>query len=543
MQPCINQKGMMQLLTEKEFLFTWQHTDFTTYNETDIREDFIKDLLYILGYSKNTINDIIREKALDISEPFQRIGRQRVQIDYVPTIRLKSFWILEAKPGNIQDMNIGDMLQAYLYATHPEIQVPYIVLCNGWSLLIFDVQERKNWQMPFFSISNANCYERFEELKSILSAQNMLSFQRKKILKQIRDTFEVEIDINQFQIFKSNFNKMGYDLEKRIKENEKELWRTAFKKADEEELRRIKDADNKTLIIWMDIIGYCSGRYYLEYVKRLEVANPQERCNMLRLLMQTYLGRCHSIFKINCMLIFLNVVKKKLVVESSPFMNSPEKTLIEIVKHNITYMEKSEMQNALIHMENLCCKLSAIVIKNELMDVLNKKVRELEKNMPIEEKIIRKPTVAREMVPLINLYAEMLWRLYSYKNSVSEMYNYIWGLQCLIEEMKKQGEIKAYPDDDSDMLWYEAYGDSFDLLYTVSVRTLNSDFGLFEELGLESNILELGKMQREEAIKYIPKAKKRPNDYKMSDKLVREIIIALINSIQIIKQNKDDIVK
>lgn len=528
------------MLSEKEFIFAWQHTDFSTYNEMDIREDFIKDLLYILGYSKNTINDIIREKTLDITEPFQRIGRKRVQIDYVPTIRLKSFWILEAKPGNIRDMNTGDMLQAYLYATHPEIQVPYIVLCNGWNLSVFDLQERENWQTPFFIISNTNCHEKFEELKSILSAKNMLSFQRKKLLKQIRDTFEVEIDINQFQLFKSDFNKMGYDLEKRIMENEKELWRTAFKKADEEELNRIKNADNKTLINWMDIIGYSSGRYYLEYVRRLEGANPQERSNMLRLLMQTYLGRCHSIFKINCMLILINVVKKKLVVESSPFMNSPEKTLIEIVKYNLTYMEESEMQNALIHMENLCCKFSAIIIKNGLMDVLYKKVKELEKNMPVEEKIIRKPTVAREMVPLINIYAEMLWRSFSFKNSVPEMWKCIWGLQCLIEEMEKQGEVPKYPDGDWDLLSYESYGDSYDLLYTITIRKLNSDFGLFNDLGLESNLLELGKMQREEVTKYIPKAKKRPDDYKMNDKIIWEVIVALINSIEIMKQNNDD---
>jgi len=88
------------------------------------------------------------------------------------------------------------------------------------------------------------------------------------------------------------------------------------------------------------------------------------------------------------------------------------------------------------------------------METLHLRVKELEKNMSIEEKIIKKPTVASKMVPLINIYAELLWRLYSHKNSVQEMWAYNWGLQYLIEDIEKQGRIKQYPDDDYDLLWY-----------------------------------------------------------------------------------------
>ena len=106
----------------------------------DIREEFVRPLLHILGYSKNTINDIETEKSLRLSESFQRIGRKVVRIDYVPTIRLKAYWIIEAKSGDPKEMEIGDMLQAYLYATHPEIQASFIVICNGWELKIESVK-------------------------------------------------------------------------------------------------------------------------------------------------------------------------------------------------------------------------------------------------------------------------------------------------------------------------------------------------------------------------------------------------------------------
>ena len=161
-------------MTERDFITYWKNTDFSEYNEMDVREEFISQLLHLLGYSKNTVNNIIREKTLQLTQPFQRVGRKRIQIDYAPTIRLKSFWILEAKPGNVKEMDEGDLLQAYLYASHPEIQAEYIVLCNGWKLMVYDVHQVMDWDIPFFEISNEDCESKFQELKQILSAKTML---------------------------------------------------------------------------------------------------------------------------------------------------------------------------------------------------------------------------------------------------------------------------------------------------------------------------------------------------------------------------------
>lgn len=62
------------MFSEEGFIQYWQQTDFSNFTERDIREEFITRMLYLLGYSKNTINDIIREKSLQLSEPFQRLG-------------------------------------------------------------------------------------------------------------------------------------------------------------------------------------------------------------------------------------------------------------------------------------------------------------------------------------------------------------------------------------------------------------------------------------------------------------------------------------
>lgn len=521
------------MFTEKEFLYRWRQTDFSNYNEIDIREDFIRDLLYILGYSKNTINNIIREQTLDISEPFQRIGRKRVQIDYVPTIRLKSFWILEAKPGNEFKMDIGDMLQAYLYATHPEIQVPYIVLCNGWELQIYDVNERENWNKPFFTINHENCNKKFEELRSILSADKMLGFQRKKLLKQVGDTFEVEFDMKRFSEFKSRFNKLGIDLEKQIKKNEKELWRNAYRKAEKEEMRKIKMADDKELIKLMDMLGYASGKYKNEYYDRIVSANPDERTRLIRLLQQYYLGRPHSIFKINCMLVLHNVVEDNIKVEKSNFVKEPNEFLCDVVKRNLSYFNESEMQNALAHMDKLCCKASALIIKNGFMDLFHKLKIERIKIMPAEEHIINKPTVAKLMVPLIVMYAELLWRLYAYKRSVNEMWKFNWTLIKLIEEMEKHGEVKAYPDEDSDLLWYEHYSDTYDLLYTLTLSHIKKNASLYK--GIDEKLVEYIESSNEEAIALMPKPKPlTESDFEIEPSIIQEIYVTALEAYKLV---------
>lgn len=125
-------------MIKKEFIDEWKRTDFSTYNEMDVRENFIAPLLKLLGYGKNKVNDVLTERSLKLTEPFQRIGRKNIRIDYMPTIRLKSFWIMEAKPG-YAELEIGDFLQAYFYAVHPEVQVQYIVLCNGKRIDIYNI--------------------------------------------------------------------------------------------------------------------------------------------------------------------------------------------------------------------------------------------------------------------------------------------------------------------------------------------------------------------------------------------------------------------
>lgn len=490
-------------MTEREFINYWKNTDFLTYNEIDVREDFIAPLLKVLGYSKNTVNNIVREKTLGLTEPFQRLGRQRVQIDYMPTIRLKSFWILEAKPGNIKEMDVGDLLQAYLYATHPEIQAQYIVLCNGHSLMIFDVYQIENWCEPVFEITQNDCQDKFLELKEILSVKTMLEYRRKRLLQQIQDTFEVELDVGHWNSFVNEINKRKHPIEKKIKENVREFQRSDFEKNRKQKRQALQNADDATVLGWMALSGPRTAELYLEYYSRIKKADTVKRAELLRKLMQRYWGRCHAEYKCDCLAILFLIVKEKLEIAKNPFLNEPEAILCEIIKGNLTYHRDNTMQNALDYLDKICCKFSYLLLLNSSMSIMSERVDAIRSSMAIEELLVERPSVAREMVKLINICTDYLWMYLSNVTSEQGIWVNIRVLDIFIQSLNDR-ELPKYPDDDDDLLQYNLYGDKDDYLFRVSYMIINQYKSVVKNLSLDSEVLAIIFSDREVAMKFMP---------------------------------------
>ena len=53
--------------------------DFSTFNETDIREEFLTPLLTLLGYNKGGNYEIEREESFNLKNMFLQIGRERIK--------------------------------------------------------------------------------------------------------------------------------------------------------------------------------------------------------------------------------------------------------------------------------------------------------------------------------------------------------------------------------------------------------------------------------------------------------------------------------
>jgi hypothetical protein len=113
------------------------------FKEDSVREEMIVPILKALGYGPERPNKIIRSKKL--LHPFVSIGSvtQNIYItpDYILEVNGRFAWTFEAKAPAEKLMNSKHIEQAYSYAIHSEIRVPYFALCNGREFVLYHVSK------------------------------------------------------------------------------------------------------------------------------------------------------------------------------------------------------------------------------------------------------------------------------------------------------------------------------------------------------------------------------------------------------------------
>jgi hypothetical protein len=102
-------------------------------------------LLKALGYSASPPYRIIRSKTLE--HPFVYFGTVKKGITIIPDYILERdgqySWILDAKAPS-ENIDTGkNVEQAYSYAMHRDVRVPFYALCNGHKLVVFHVNQEK----------------------------------------------------------------------------------------------------------------------------------------------------------------------------------------------------------------------------------------------------------------------------------------------------------------------------------------------------------------------------------------------------------------
>jgi len=138
------------------------------FNENAVREEIIKPLLEVLGYSRfdntNTIVDGYRLK-----DPFVTKGTKKESIeiipDYIIQVNNKAAFIVEAKAPTEKISEDRHIKQAHSYANHHEINVGIFMLCNGKELAVFSTKKvEKLFQLCIASASEEEWGELFELL-------------------------------------------------------------------------------------------------------------------------------------------------------------------------------------------------------------------------------------------------------------------------------------------------------------------------------------------------------------------------------------------
>src|SRR6187200_693646 len=125
---------------------------FAGKSERAVREEWIRPLLEHLGYGIDTLNDVRYEERLALRNPRRRIGSETRIVDYIPTVLGHGLWIIEAKAPEARDSWDDAISQGWLYATHPEVDVPLMAIADGTRIAVYDVT-RVDWDQPVIDLA------------------------------------------------------------------------------------------------------------------------------------------------------------------------------------------------------------------------------------------------------------------------------------------------------------------------------------------------------------------------------------------------------
>jgi len=88
---------------QKDELARLASLNFATFNESDVREEFLVCLVTLLGYERNSDYQVLREHSYNLHPLFLNVGSSRIRLDYRFNVYKIGFWLLEAKEGRCAD--------------------------------------------------------------------------------------------------------------------------------------------------------------------------------------------------------------------------------------------------------------------------------------------------------------------------------------------------------------------------------------------------------------------------------------------------------
>jgi hypothetical protein len=197
---------------EKKELKRLASLDFSGWTEADVREEFIVPLLVLLGYRKDRDYSISREESYRLNPLFLQVGRDRIKLDYLCTVRKQKFWIIEAKPGGdpkhekLPEIGDEDIAQAYFYSQHSSVDARYFIVTNGWYIHLYDRDEMNEHLHPIISIRHNDLENSFELLDRYIGSTQLLYTLKSKILKDIETTLSAEVYLDRLDEFIEEVN-------------------------------------------------------------------------------------------------------------------------------------------------------------------------------------------------------------------------------------------------------------------------------------------------------------------------------------------------
>ena len=486
-------------LPERAFLETWKRIDFSAYNETEVREEFIIHLLHSLGWRKGTTYDLEMEKPLKLSAPFHRIGREQVNIDYAPSIRKRYFWLIEAKPGKEREMRMGDLLQAHLYAVHPEIQARLIVLTNGWEVRVYDALAVRSWDDPVLVVKQGDPEDQFLALKEMLGAESMLAHQRTRLLDIVRTTLESEVDLNAFDKTAWQLRKLATDGRAIVQENVRKAWMDSMHDYYEAEKTALEKDPIDIVMLKMDFPVDARPPPMNEYVRRVRDADPVERARLVDLLAMNYRGRPHNVFRTGALRILVDLAEAGVDVPRSDYVKSIQGCISELALANSMYW--SGVVRAVCHLDNVSLR-TAMKLCLRHVRLFEQILGQWRGTMTALELAKVNPSLESLVHGSVAHLHEIFWRWYS-REPEQNIWEGIWNLQGIEAEVERLPD-PGYRGEELDLHGFAHVGRTFDQLIAGTYNILTRKRHVLKEAEIDPRVLAFVALTREQALATIP---------------------------------------
>lgn len=206
-----------------------------SYSEQDVREDIIAPILHALGYQKESIFSVERDKSL-------WIAGKRLAFDYSLTLWEENFWIIEAKKPSVTKGKFGynELWQVLQYAVHPTINAALLVLCDGHAIEIFDREQ--SLVNPVLRVERINFVRDFDKIRSILSPLQAWFFQKRRIVRLIDKVLDREYNLGRLDELEKMLQRRVEGKQQTVIENMRKIPRS------DDDLKWFQNADSTELI-------------------------------------------------------------------------------------------------------------------------------------------------------------------------------------------------------------------------------------------------------------------------------------------------------
>lgn len=264
--------------------------DFSGRAESFVEQKFLTPLLECLGYENHKDYEVYRhgDDGANFKLKYPPVENGAVKVkhynpDYIPTIRKKIFWIIEAKSPTITyPFEYKYIIQGLQYCIHPEIQAKYLILSNGKNTCVYDAHSsiffEQDIYTPIFEFEYRELTSKWEQIYNLLGVEKM----RTQIEKSLKDFYEkLSLSSLDEKYPEQLINFIGnekHELSKKIRKYTAKLY---IEKMDEEYTATTENLQNATLeelkIAMEYPLGRGSNNPSVYYVMKLLETEPEDQ--------------------------------------------------------------------------------------------------------------------------------------------------------------------------------------------------------------------------------------------------------------------------